>query len=793
MFFNILKKDLKRGRTMNTIILLFIILSVTFIAGSVNSIVSVTSSLDNYFEKAGVPELVGGTMDKAQAFDLTELLKDDAGLYTGIEYEDLILIDGNMVSRENGEVIDLLSTVIACPFGSTKTKYFDKDNKELTEVGRGEIYTVKKMLDETGLKVGDTIIIKVGNSSTALKIKGTVKDAVLGSALMGNSRMLLNDEDAAGIYEEAKKLGWTGKMYMFHTDHAKELESRLNELDVSFMFLGTREFIKSSYIMDMVVAILLLVVSAILIIVALIVLRFTISFTMSSEFREIGVMKAIGIGNLKIRLLYLAKYLAISLAGAVIGTFLSFPFGKLMTNVSGTSILIESDNGVLTSILCAIGVVLVIMLFGLLCTRKANKLSPVDAIRNGQTGERYKKKGFLHLSKSRLGTTTFMAGNDVLSAPKRFLIIIVVFALSILPIQFLDIVASSLGTKEMLTNLGCLPSDAVFFITDSDYTFTTDGSGHEKLVKQIEDIEKRLKDNNMPGRVYTEIMLASKQEFNGKTTKVLAVQGVNNRSDEHKYTRGSAPKNKNEVAIMPGTAKSLGADIGDTIKVSIGKESYELIITGFFEAMLNKGDGIRIHEDLYADYNYANGSFGMQLDFDDHPGEKEVKKRLEKLEDIIPEGSQFVTGAEQAESITSVGPMFTSIKKIFLILSIAIVIMVAVLMERSMVIKETAEIATLKAIGFTDGKVVTWHAKRFIITAVISAAIAGLLALPISKLCADPIFSFMGVKQGVKYSFNVPRVCIFYPVLVMCFMTISIWITASYTRKITAQETSCTE
>ena len=183
----------------------------------------------------------------------------------------------------------------------------------------------------------------------------------------------------------------------------------------------------------------------------------------------------------------------------------------------------------------------------------------------------------------------------------------------------------------------------------------------------------------------------------------------------------------------------------------------------------------------------------MQLDFDDHPGEKEVKKRLEKLEDIIPEGSQFVTGAEQAESITSVGPMFTSIKKIFLILSIAIVIMVAVLMERSMVIKETAEIATLKAIGFTDGKVVTWHAKRFIITAVISAAIAGLLALPISKLCADPIFSFMGVKQGVKYSFNVPRVCIFYPVLVMCFMTISIWITASYTRKITAQETSCTE
>ena len=51
MFFTILKKDLKRGRTMNTIILLFITISVMFISGSVNSMIASTSSLDKYFEK----------------------------------------------------------------------------------------------------------------------------------------------------------------------------------------------------------------------------------------------------------------------------------------------------------------------------------------------------------------------------------------------------------------------------------------------------------------------------------------------------------------------------------------------------------------------------------------------------------------------------------------------------------------------------------------------------------------------------------------------------------------------
>ncbi|MBR6273687.1 MAG: ABC transporter permease, partial [Lachnospiraceae bacterium] len=714
-------------------------------------------------------------------------------LYDKIEHEEIMFFDGDQITFPDGKKTNFLNTAIVESVDTLKTKFFDEDNKELKEVKKGEIYVVKKMLDNTDIKVGDTLVFTAGDTKMSFKVAGTVKDAVLGSTLMGNERVVLNDEDAGPLYEAAKKIGWTGKMYYFHTDHAEELQNKLNELDASFTFLGTREFIKSSYIMDMVVAILLLVVSVILIIVALIVLRFTISFTMTSEFREIGVMKAIGISNMKIRLLYLAKYLAISIVGAIIGTLLSFPFGNLMINVSGTSIMIESQNGVLISILCAIAVVLIIMLFGLLCTRKANKLSPVDAIRNGQTGERYRKKGFLHLSKSRMSSTTFMAGNDVLSAPKRYLIIIVVFALSILPIQFLDITASSLGTKEMLTNLGCLASDACFFMVGDDWMYTTDGSGHEKLLETINDIEKKLEDNGMPGRVYTEIMLAAKQEFNGKTTKVLAVQGVNNRADEHKYTKGSAPKNKNEVAIMPNTAKTLGADIGDTIKVTIGNDSYDLMISGFFEAMLNKGEGIRIHEDLYADYNHSNGSFGLQLDFDDNPNEKEVNKRLEKLEEILPECKDFHTGAKQAENITSVGPMFTTIKKIFLILSIAIVIMVAVLMERSMVIKETAEIATLKAIGFTDGKVVKWHSKRFIITAVISAVIAGTLALPITRLAAGPIFSFMGVSQGVSYSFNVPRVCVFYPILVMCFMTLSIWITASCTRKITAQQTSCTE
>ena len=57
MFFRILKKDLKRKKTMNVILLLFIILCSMFAAASVNNIIAVTGGIEHYFDMAGVPDI----------------------------------------------------------------------------------------------------------------------------------------------------------------------------------------------------------------------------------------------------------------------------------------------------------------------------------------------------------------------------------------------------------------------------------------------------------------------------------------------------------------------------------------------------------------------------------------------------------------------------------------------------------------------------------------------------------------------------------------------------------------
>lgn len=53
MYMQILKKDLRRKKTMNLILFVFIVLAATFIAGSVNNMVSVMTALIRFLKKQG--------------------------------------------------------------------------------------------------------------------------------------------------------------------------------------------------------------------------------------------------------------------------------------------------------------------------------------------------------------------------------------------------------------------------------------------------------------------------------------------------------------------------------------------------------------------------------------------------------------------------------------------------------------------------------------------------------------------------------------------------------------------
>ena len=64
MYRNILKKDIKRKKTMNIILLLFTILATVFVASGISNVINVVNGTEYFLDKAGIVDYVVITQDK---------------------------------------------------------------------------------------------------------------------------------------------------------------------------------------------------------------------------------------------------------------------------------------------------------------------------------------------------------------------------------------------------------------------------------------------------------------------------------------------------------------------------------------------------------------------------------------------------------------------------------------------------------------------------------------------------------------------------------------------------------
>lgn len=785
MYLKILKKDIKRKKTMNLILLLFVILSVMFSASSVNNIMTVMGGLDYYFEKAGMTDYFLITMKSDEKDNLSEIL-DNEDSVTEYRKENVIMCTDDNFIKDNKKLTDFSVSAFITSIENAKLNYFDSNNDIITDVDEGKVYISVSFAEKAGLKPGDKFDIKFGDASLTFELADVLKDALFGSEMMGNPRFLINNSDYQKISsDDAIKNGNTGGIYYVNTDDVTALESAVAEC-TAVGFNGSVSTIKMTYIMNVLVACILLVMSICLIFVSFIILRFTIGFTVAEEFREIGVMKAIGLKNKSIRLLYLVKYLGISVIGAVIGYFASVPFGNMLLKSVSKNTVLGNDNSVLMGILCSIAVVGIILLFCWRCTAKIKKMSPIDAVRSGQTGERFHKKSLMHLSKNKLRTTGFLSLNDVLSSPKQYGIITTVFTICTLLVMILANTANTLNSDKLLFLFGTTKSD-VYYNDSKDLMEVM--QGRKTLDEILEEIENKLADNGMPADVHIETMYQIPVKSGDIKTIVMFQLCHETSADEYTYSQGTAPHYANEIAISEPVAEKLDAEIGDTLQLTIDGEEKDYIVTALFQSFSQLGESGRLHESVFPSDSSIASSMAYQIDFDDNPDENEINNRIEKLKEIF--GSSNIMNAEDfVKDCTGASDIIAGVKNLVLIISIAIIIMISVLMERSFISKEKSEIALMKAVGFKNNAVYAHHTARFLIVGIVSSVLAILLCKPLTKLVIDPIFAVMGAVVGISYEIRPIEIFVVYPLVVLSATLAGTFLTSLYTKSIKASDTS---
>lgn len=783
MFFRILKKDLKRKKTMNIILLIFVFLSVMFAASSINNMISVFGGIDYFFEKAQMSDYVILTLN-SNGEDPTEDIVNNADAVKEVRKENIIFFSAKTLKKDGGKYAEFESPGLITSVDDAKLKYFDRSNHVIDELEPGHVYVGGILADPDKTKIGDEITMEIEGVTVNLVIDGYLKDALLGSPFMGNPRMLMSDEDVQTILSDEKvRNADCGSVYYIDTDDMKELTAQLAEVP-NALFAQPASTLRLTFMLDMITAGILLIVSVCLILVAFTMLSFTIKFTLSEDFREIGVMKAVGLRNTSIRNMYMIKYLSIALVGAVFGYIGSIPFGEMLLKSVSDQMVLGNDNQIFIGILTAIAVVAVILLFCYYCTRSIRSLSPIDAVRNGETGERYNSKSVLKLHKSRLSSNLFLAINDVFSKPKQYASMIVTFTICLLLIQMLATTANTLMSDKLLFLLGTTRSDVYYSSTDKIME-TMGNTDEETLPRMIKEIEDTLAENDMPGKVHIELQYQLPVEYKDNKIKVVMQRCSATKTTDYKYEKGTAPLYENEVAFTPQVLDELGAKIGDKVKIEIAGETKEYIVTATFVSFNQLGKTGRLHENVDIKDSDAASAFAFQIDFDDHPSAAVIDERIEKLKEIYKTDEIF-NAKDFVDISTNSAASVNMAKNMVLIISLLISALIAVLMERSFITKETGEIALMKAIGFKSRSVSSQHTLRFLVVIVIAQVIASILSYPFTKLVCDRIFAVMGAISGIVYEIRPFEVFVSYPVILAMVVMVAAFITSQYMRTIHA-------
>lgn len=786
MFFRILKRDFKRKKTMNAILLLFIILASMFVAGGINNVVAVLNGTDYYLDKAGVEDFVVITGGDIEMGELDKVLSNEPAIES-YQTEKIIYGSSESVVNIDGTKLKSKNATIFQSIDDTVIHLFDKDNKEITEVKKGYVYISSDFMNENNFKEGDKLLLNLGDVRFPLIIQGKAKDALLGNSFMGNSRFIMNAEDMAKLLaDETLSKHYQGQIGYIKTNDTSAVSAALSDAE-NIMFQGDRAMIKMCYVMEMIVAFIVLILSVCLIIVSFVVLKFTITMTIREEYREIGVMKAVGIKNSGIRGIYMTKYLIMAVAGSLIGLIASIPFGAMLLDSASKNMLLGNDNVFFTNILGTVAVVLVVVGFAYFCTRRVNKLSPVDAIRSGQTGERYKKKSKLRIGKVPFRNSLFMAVNDIVSSPKRFITITFSFFICTLFVLLLVNTTETMDSDMLIDTFG---TKSDLYVTDVGLSMRMQNEGNKDVfIKELNEKAQQISEAGMPCNVVCEVQYTLKIKSDDKEYTVICSQGVGTKMEDYTYLKGVVPANVHEIAITEPIAKKIHAGIGDTVLLDFGRGQEKCMITAIYQTFNQLGETIRIHEDVEVDYQFLASSY--QINFTDHPSETEIQNRKKELK-ILLNNDEVRDSREYCIDTMKVLDTMKAVQYLLLLITLIVVFLITILMERSFIEDEKSQIAILKAIGFGNRTVIWWHVLRFAIVGGVAVLLAGAASVPVTNLVMTPVFEMMGVSK-VEYNIVPIKLFVVYPGIILGVTVLVAVAISLYTRRIKSRDTANNE
>lgn len=780
MLKRMLKKDLMHRKSVNLILFLFITIATVFLASSVNNILVVSSSVDYYMDYANIPDVNLVAVNSGEKEKIMKWIETEAPGVKDYGYQEMLSVEQKNLHRENGKKFNAEGlSLFLSEESSDYCKGFDPNGGAL-HLQDDEIGMPAFLMDKNDLKVGDKVRISLNGRDKTFTLKTVVKDAAFGNDMVGMSRIFMNSD----MYKEFKKTGseQTYALYFINVSSISEFTEAQNlQSFPSVLNTVSRSMYSMIYSFDLILAALLILVGICMILIALLVLRFTLLFTMEEEYREIGIMKAIGLRDKAIRRLYLVKYTFLVSSGAFLGLLISVPISCIM--VAGVSVnMIMEDSGVnfFVNILCTLLIIFLVMLFCMNCTRKLSRITAISAIRGGHSGESFAKASALYLFKQKyLRVPAYLGINDMLTHLKRYALLLVTFCISFVLITIPLNTINTMQSSEMASKF-TVNTDSAVYIKKIEGKQDSAYRNSAQLKKGMQRVEREMKEKGYDVELTASSIYFLPFHAPGKkgNTKIMSLQIQGRNTEYLDYLEGSAPVLENEIAFSRLILEDNNWHIGDRIEADLNGETYKFIITGSYADYMQLGSSARLNAKLDLSkvdmFEYWNVNVDMKTD----KSQTELKDTLQKQ---FPD-YEWYTAQEIVDR--NIGGIQESLSELLIPMTAmlcAVIMLITLLMEKLFIVREKGEIAMMKSIGFRNSSIRSWQVIRMILVALVSMLAAVPLSMLSNRFMLEPIFAIMGA--DVHIQIDPVQVYLIYPgVLLLGIICATIFATGQIKR-----------
>lgn len=728
MYYRMIRNDIAKSKAITMTTMLFVAAAAMLVSLAAILVVNLFGSIDALMTQARTPHFMqmhAGAVDTAR---LTAFAKQNTNV-DQFQVVEFLNVDGAQINFGDKS---LAESIQDNGFSTQNKRFdylFDLDGKVIN-VSDGELYVPICYLKDNTTKVGDKAVV----GSKEFTVAGFVRDSQMNPALSSSKRFLVSENDYAAI----KSLGRLEYLIEFRLKDLSALGTFENAytaagLEANGPTITYPLFKMLNAMSDGLMIAVMLLVSALVVAIAFMCIRFTLLAKIEDDYREIGVMKAIGLRVGDIKRIYLAKYAAVAAVGCVLGFALSFVFrGALLANIR--LYMGESGNPLLASFLGLAGTLLIFLavvsyVSGVL--KRFRKISAAEAVRFGTAQERAAGAKRFRLSRSnRLNTNLFLGVKDVLARKGLYGTMLAVLVLS----AFIMIVPQNLNST--------IASDSfIRYMGIGNYDIRIDLQQTDHLAQKAAEIERTIKSDQAVAKF---AVLATKT-FNARmadgTEEQLHVELGDHAVFPVKYATGRAPAAADEIALSAINADALGKKVGDVITLVVGGQAKNVTVCGIYSDITNGGKTAKavFTDDAAAPMRYV---ISAQL-----ADESLVGAKVSEYADRFSFGKVSDVDAFMAQTYGStIGSVRTAS---YAAIAVALMMagLVTLLFMKMLVAKDRYSIAVTKALGFTNSDITVQYVARSVFVLVVGIVVGTLLANTLGEVLAGMMISQLGASS----------------------------------------------